>query len=288
MKGIILDLTPGSPEWLAMRKTKIGASDAPVIMGVDAWTTPYQRWAEKVGLIEPKAQNSAMADGLRIEDDARLTFFNETGYLVTPTVIRHDSHEWMMASFDGVSLTDEVTLEIKYMDNDSHEALKEGELPEKYYPQLQHQIAVARPKKHFLMSYKSPINFCIEEVTPDDAYIELMVAKEWQFYEDIINFNPPELTDRDYIERSQDPLWQDLAYEWISLKPIVKRYDEIRDKLIELSDGHNSRGNGVRLTYGMSKGAIDYKAIPELKNVNLEAYRKPAILKKYLSEVKSS
>ncbi len=41
-----------SNEWLELRKNKIGASDAPIIMKVSPWKTPYRLWEEKLGLTE--------------------------------------------------------------------------------------------------------------------------------------------------------------------------------------------------------------------------------------------
>ena len=39
----------GTSEWLENRKNHIGASDAPVVMGVSPWDTPYKLWENKLG-----------------------------------------------------------------------------------------------------------------------------------------------------------------------------------------------------------------------------------------------
>ena len=38
-----------SEEWLDWRKKGIGSSDAPIIMGVSPWKTPFELWEEKTG-----------------------------------------------------------------------------------------------------------------------------------------------------------------------------------------------------------------------------------------------
>ncbi len=48
-------LIQNTPEWHAFRRKRIGASDAPVIMGISPWKTPYQLWIEKTSGIESSA-----------------------------------------------------------------------------------------------------------------------------------------------------------------------------------------------------------------------------------------
>ena len=43
----LVSVEQGSKEWLALRNNKIGASDAPIIMGESSWTTPFQLWQIK-------------------------------------------------------------------------------------------------------------------------------------------------------------------------------------------------------------------------------------------------
>lgn len=47
----------------------------------------------------------------------------------------------------------------------------------------------------------------------------------------------------------------------------------LKDKLIELSNGQNCHGNGISLTKTSRKGNINYKEIPELNGIDLEKYR---------------
>lgn len=44
-----LNLLQNTQEWEKFRLQKIGASDAPIIMGVSPWKTPFQLWLEKQG-----------------------------------------------------------------------------------------------------------------------------------------------------------------------------------------------------------------------------------------------
>ena len=91
-----------SQEWLDYRKSKIGASDAPVIMGVSPWCTPYKLWMQKNDLIPDTYKSRAMSRGIAMEDTARAFFSLETGVLVEPSVVVHSDLDWMIASLDGL------------------------------------------------------------------------------------------------------------------------------------------------------------------------------------------
>ena len=41
-----------------------------------------------------------------------------------------------------------------------------------------------------------------------------------------------------------------------------------------MTDGQSTKGGGIRVTRSVAKGQVNYKAIPELMCVDLEAYRK--------------
>lgn len=49
-------------------------------------------------------------------------------------------------------------------------------------------------------------------------------------------------------------------------------------ELKELSSNLNSVGGGFKYESSTRAGTVDYKAIPQLKGVNLDIYRKPAVV----------
>lgn len=49
----VVDIIQLSEKWFPWRKEGITASMIPVIMGLSPYQTPYQLWAELVGLKEP-------------------------------------------------------------------------------------------------------------------------------------------------------------------------------------------------------------------------------------------
>ena len=76
--------------------------------------------------------------------------------------------------------------------------------------------------------------------------------------------------------------------EWISvadrkfrvqneLKRLRKEDSELSAKLKALSGGQTTKRGRYEYKKTSRKGGVDYKAIPELKTVDLEAYRKPPV-----------
>jgi len=60
---------------------------------------------------------------------------------------------------------------------------------------------------------------------------------------------------------------------------LTKEKKQLEIMLKEMSENKNSRSGDYRYAYHERMGGVDYKAIPELKNIDLEQYRKaPAIV----------
>lgn len=72
----------GSPEWLAFRKTGIGASEVGSVLGVCPWRSQVDVWLEKTGKAEPFAGNNATYAGQLLEDLIAKEYSLRTGYSV--------------------------------------------------------------------------------------------------------------------------------------------------------------------------------------------------------------
>ncbi len=277
-RWVELDLEQGSQEWLDFRKKHIGASDAPIIMGESPWKTPLQLWEEKTGLTQPEPMNPAMARGHELEPVARAAYIDYTGISVRPAVIVSTIHHWMAASLDGISNYMQTVVEIKCPGQKDHDLALNDEVPEKYYAQLQHQMAVAALDKLDYYSYRDGSEALVV-VKRDPEYISNLIEKERDFWDDIQKLTPPALCDRDYVERF-DKKWSNAAIEWKlatgDLKRAEKKHEDCRETLIELSENKRCKGAGIKTQRITRKGAVEYKKIPELQDVNLEAYRKPS------------
>jgi putative phage-type endonuclease len=274
-------LIQGTPEWVKMRSTMIGASDAAAILGVSKWVTPFQLWEQKLGLREVEV-NSSMLRGTAMEEEARKEFENLHGINVFPEVVFSKEYPWMMASLDGISLDLKTVVEIKCVNKRDHQTALNGVVPEHYFPQCQHQLAVTELPFMYYFSYDA-MNPATVIVPRDDVYIASMVQKEKEFYRCMMEFDPPPLCDRDYIliSEEEDILFKLDAFNYLHYTSIEKdaadRAESFRKSLIERAEGRNIIGCGVKMTRYHRKGNVQYAKVPELLGVDLEPYRKPPI-----------
>ena len=269
----LVDIEQGSPEWLEFRRSKVGSSDAAVIMGLSPWKTPYQLWKQKIeGTTD--AVNPAMREGLRLEPIARDMFTEETGISVTPKVGISEENPWQISSFDGITEDGKIVWEVKCGSLELYEQALRGEIPPYYFCQLQHHLCVAKADKAiYSCFYREEIKNL--DVWPDINYIEKMLHKQKKFSELLMNGEPPELCDRDYeiIEHARG---ENLLKEYFLLgeqeKEIKKRKDELKEEIIEIGPKRNFIMGGTKI-YQMTNSSYDYKKMRE-DGLNVDSYKK--------------
>lgn len=89
-------------EWLELRRTGIGGSDAGTILGVNPYSSPYALWANKTGLIQDTFKGNAATEwGNRLERSVAEAFAEQTGMAVVewPVMLRGEQR-WQLANVD--------------------------------------------------------------------------------------------------------------------------------------------------------------------------------------------
>jgi putative phage-type endonuclease len=266
----------GTPEWLEFRRSRIGASDAPVIMGESPWKTPYGLWLNKLGLEPDQVQTHRMKRGIEMEEAARQAFSALIGYKMSPAVKTDPELEWMIASLDGISEDGKIVVEIKCPGREDHATALSGKIPKKYTAQLQHQMYVCGLESMYYYSFDGTDGIALD-VMVDRTYMKELFDKEAQFYYCMTNLIAPSLSERDYNHREDFP-WRLAASKYFHAKTLIEdaeiRLEIAKKDLINLSEDKNCKGYGVSVKKIVRKGAIDYCKIPEIQNVDLEIYRK--------------
>lgn len=79
-------------EWLEVRKSGIGSSEVPTILGLNPFDTPYQLWLRKTGQIPPVEENAAMKRGHWLEDGVAQYYSEATGL----KIIKRSAGDWIM------------------------------------------------------------------------------------------------------------------------------------------------------------------------------------------------
>jgi putative phage-type endonuclease len=96
---------PGSAAWHALRRTGIGGSDMPAVLGMSKWLTPFGLYQQKIGEIEPEPENERQRWGKLLEPIVRLYYEEATGRQVRDVgFLRHPQHPWLIGNPDGEQL----------------------------------------------------------------------------------------------------------------------------------------------------------------------------------------
>lgn len=185
----LINLKSGSKEWKEFRRSHIGASDACCIMGTNPWKSITKLYEEKLFPCEEE-DNFYMARGRDLEPVALEYFEEMTGLTLFPIVAKHDSIPYMIASLDGLTIDKRKAVEIKCPGKVDHGKALSGFVPEKYIPQLQHQMEVCNLDKIYYFSFDGEHGVLLE-VCRDQSYIDILLEREKEFWHCLKTFKPP-------------------------------------------------------------------------------------------------
>lgn len=265
-------------EWLEFRKKGLGASDAPIVMGVSPWTTPHELWEEKTGRRTRDVSNFATRRGHELEPVARAKYELETGIDMPETLAIHQEYPFLRASLDGFNKEKNIVLEIKCPGEEDHNLALNGQIPAKYYPQLQHQLLVSGADELHYYSFRNSSGVLIR-VAPDRLYIcDDLFPKLVAFWELVSTDTPPPLVDRDWkTVRDSDMKLKVQAWKVIkdNIDVLSEKEGELRKLILSGLEKHPRwKCDDVSVYSYERMGNVDYSKIPELVGVDLKPYRK--------------
>lgn len=185
----------GTELWHEHRKNNRNASDAPVVLGCSPCKTRTQFLDEKTTGITPEvdaATQRRFDDGHRVESLARPLAEDIVGEELFPCVGLSDD-VYLSASFDGITLLEEIGFEHKLLSKRLRDAMPEGvtgaDLPEDYRVQMEQQAAVSGCEKILFMASEWNDDVLVEErhcwYYPDSDLRKRLLAGWSQFDKDL-------------------------------------------------------------------------------------------------------
>ena len=118
-------------------------------------------------------------------------------------ILVHDEKPYLMASLDGWNAEKRILLEIKVGNKKDHDR---GVVPDKYFPQLQHQMYVTDTGFAYYASYhlekgKEDQHGDLKIITleRDDVFLKEYIPIADLFYEALVNNKPPEVKKLNYL-----------------------------------------------------------------------------------------
>lgn len=175
-------------EWLELRRSFIGGSDAGAIVGMNPYNSAFSVWAEKTGLASGFSGNVATRVGSYLEELVAKLFMEETGKKVQRCnfMIVNPAYPFAAANIDREVLGEDAVLEIKTTTSIGNiRKFRTGEYPEQWYCQMTHYLAVTGAKRAYLAALENNRELRIFELERDEDEIRALMDVEkdfWAFY----------------------------------------------------------------------------------------------------------
>lgn len=191
-------------DWLTARRTIIGASESPSILGCGyADEGPWTIWAKKTGQMEDKPDNELLWYGRKMQPLTLERFTIETGFEVQDlgefTIQRHPNLPWLGATLDGLADTPEgpAVVEAKNIGHYGMKEWKAAEPPLRVQVQVQHQLAATGLNIGYAAATVGGNKLHFRRVDRDDRFIAVLIERLEEFWQLVLDRIPPEI---DYSE----------------------------------------------------------------------------------------
>ena len=285
-------------KWLAIRKTGIGGSDASAILGLNPYYSPFDCYADKIGVRPPVVDNEAMRQGRDLEEYVAKRFCEEQGKKVRRinAILQHDEHKFLIGNVDRVLIGEDAGLECKTTSVLNKSKFNLGEYPTAYYAQCVHYMALTGAAKWYLAVLVLNKGFHIFEIERDENEIGALIEMERAFWQDHvckqIPPNPdgnastaetikamfPQGTSGDII-----PLFGQEAViaSYLELDSTVKGLEKQRDSFkqtlqLALGDAEIGKAHGYEVQWkNQTRQTLDTKRLQEEQFAVYAAYLKP-------------
>ena len=180
-------------DWVEFRRKSLGGSDASAIIGLNAYSSPYTVWAEKLGKLPPKEDNEAMRLGRDLEAYVAERFTEATGKKVRRenSILYNIQYPFAHANVDRMVIGEDAGLECKTTSVLNMKRFKNGSFPDTYYVQCVHYMMVTGCKKWYLAVLVLGKEFLWFEIERDEEEIQALAKSEEEFWKLVKSNRPP-------------------------------------------------------------------------------------------------
>jgi len=184
-------------EWLALRRKGIGGSDAAKVLGLSRWGGPLTVYLDKTGILPPDDGEPSEAAywGTALEDVVAREFARRTGLRVRRrnALCCHPDHPRMIANVDREIVGANKGLECKTVSAYKADEWRGDEVPDAYYLQCQHYMAVMGWESCFIAALIGGQRFVAKEIPRNDEEIRALIEAEMRFWAEHVEAGVPPL-----------------------------------------------------------------------------------------------
>ena len=176
--------------WLAERRSGIGGSDAPAILGLSPYSNAVEVWADKMGIGREVPDREVMWWGRELEGLIRRRYQETTGLQVVKPdgMFRHPAHDCLLANVDGILPGQQRGLEIKTANPRMADQWGEpgtDQIPAQYVIQCCHYMMVTGYRSWDVAALIGGSDFRVYHLRADrelEVYMLETLVKWWQDY----------------------------------------------------------------------------------------------------------
>lgn len=261
---LILPADASREEWLKVRNTGIGGSDAGAILGLNPYKSAVTLWAEKIGETEPDdlSDNEAVLWGTILEAPVAQHFANVTGKRIRRKgTLRDTAHPWMLANVDRWIPEENAGLEIKTASAYSLSKWDGDEIPDSYYAQCLHYMAVTGAEAWYIAALIGGQKFIMKKIPRIEEDIEMLRLQEKVFWSCVTEKRMPEGIDgSDSTAKTLTKLYKGMSGDALELpaetSAILDRYDSIVEREKKLAEEKQEIKNRVMAMMGDAETAL--------------------------------
>lgn len=171
-------------QWLKMRKSGLGGSDAGAVCGLNPYSSPMNVYRDKTTDEIDDIDNEAMRQGRDLEEYVARRFMEETGLKVRRSnkMYRSEEYPFMLADVDRLVVGTGAGLECKTASAYNGDKWKDGQVPPHYLIQCLHYMAVTGRREWYIAVVILGVGFRYQKIVWDDGMIGKLIAVEQAFW----------------------------------------------------------------------------------------------------------
>ena len=171
-------------EWLRLRKTGIGGSDAGAVCGLNPYSSAMKVFRDKTGGETEEIDNEAIRIGHDLEEYVARRFTEAAGLKVRRSnyMYRSKEHPFMIADVDRLVIGEDAGLECKTASPYSADKWADGNIPLHYMMQCYHYMAVTGKRAWYIAAVILGQEFTYRKLVWDEAVISHLTAIEEAFW----------------------------------------------------------------------------------------------------------
>lgn len=243
-----------SEEWLRLRKTGIGGSDAGAICGVNPYSSAMKVFQDKTSKEVEEQDNEAIRIGHDLEDYVAQRFTEATGLKVRKSNFMYRSVEnpFMIADVDRLIVGEDAGLECKTANAYNADKWKDGDIPLHYVMQCYHYMAVTGKRTWYIAAVILGREFVYRKIVWNDELIARLTEIEKDFWENHVLTDAMPAPDGskacdEVLDRYFGPARKGSAISLDGLDEKLNRRAEILEQINKLQQEQNRIEQEVKL-----------------------------------------